>query len=168
MVNFYGPAEVGGSWSKSDFYIFLFSEKNLKSCFFKSPSWKFKNISWGSYTHQTLAPYTIPMPTNLSDHIYSFLTTVCCLWSVVWEIKIEKVSFIAKFDQITTQKHKHTKSTYTSNYVLRSCTLKSGKICMHVLDSVLRNEILNKIDIKRKKRCFEKEVSRISELHKKP
>jgi len=27
----------------------------------------------------------------------------------VWEIKIEKVSFIAKFEQITTQKHKHTK-----------------------------------------------------------
>jgi len=59
----------------------------------------------------------------------------------VWEIKIEKVSFIAKFDQITTQKHKHTKikrldGIYTSNYILGSSTSKSCKICMHVLDSV--------------------------------
>ena len=33
--------------------------------FFQSPSWKFKNKHFGSYTHQTQAPYAIPIPASV-------------------------------------------------------------------------------------------------------
>ena len=71
-----GVAESGGNGPFIYFYARLLTTKMVKGHFFQIPSFKFKNIASGVYSHPNSAPHALLMLTNLKVYIYSFLNSV--------------------------------------------------------------------------------------------
>ena len=52
--------------------MFYLVKKNKKCWFFKSHPWKFENILFGGYTHQTHAPHATPIPASVQVHYQAY------------------------------------------------------------------------------------------------